>query len=391
MADLRVLHVITGLGTGGAEMMLLKLVSEQPPGGIEHAVVSLDRDGTLAPRFRKAGVEVTSLDVHPSRPNPLAVLALRRKVREFGAHTVQGWMYHGNFAALIAAAGIRSSLPVAWNIRQTLYDLANEKWLTARLIRMGAAFSRSPVAIVYNSETSAVQHEALGYSAAQRLVIPNGFDTRAFAPDPAIRAATRLELGLRDSDLVIGLVGRFHPMKDHAGFVTAAATLANALPDARFLIVGRGVTRPEAGVLGAIDNAGISGRTLVLEERADMVAVFNALDVACSSSAWGEGFSNVLGEAMACGVPCVATDVGDAREIIGATGAVVPARDSSALAAALQRMLSGDRSALGASARQRVMERFSIGSIAARYAELYRRIGDGSPRTASRSRRGTAG
>lgn len=391
MADLRVLHVITGLGTGGAEMMLLKLVSEQPAGGIEHAVVSLDRDGTLAPRFRKAGVEVTSLDVRPSRPNPLAVLALRRKVREFGAHTVQGWMYHGNFAALIAAAGIRSSLPVAWNIRQTLYDLGNEKWLTARLIRMGAAFSRSPVAIVYNSETSAVQHEALGYSAAQRLVIPNGFDTRAFAPDPAIRAATRLELGLRDSDLVIGLVGRFHPMKDHAGFVTAAATLANALPNARFLIVGRGVTRPEAGVLGAIDNAGISGRTLVLEERADMVAVFNAVDVACSSSAWGEGFSNVLGEAMACGVPCVATDVGDAREIIGATGAVVPARDSAALAAALQRMLSGDRSALGASARKRVMERFSIGSIAARYADLYRRIVDGSPRTASRSGRRTAG
>jgi glycosyltransferase involved in cell wall biosynthesis len=169
-------------------------------------------------------------------------------------------------------------------------------------------------------------------------------------------------------------------MKDHQTFVSAAAQVAAAHPEARFLIVGRGVSTREAGVLAAIDSVGLHDRAIVLEERHDIGDVFNAVDIACSSSAWGEGFSNAIGEAMACGVPCVVTDIGDSAAIVADTGMVVAPRDPSALAAAIVALVASGperRRALGEGARRRVEERFSLATVVAQYEALYETLAQG--------------
>ncbi|MEO8740958.1 MAG: glycosyltransferase [Casimicrobiaceae bacterium] len=369
--SMRVLHVTTGLDIGGAEMMLLKVISASDRERFTHAVVSLGPEGTLAPRFREAGLEVQSLGASPLRPR---LGALRARIRAFDPALIQGWMYHGNVAATLGRGLARSRAALAWNIRQTLYDLRNEKRFTAGVIRTGALLSRLPDAIIYNSATSATQHEKLGYDPRRRKLLPNGFDCAAFAPDAEARARVRLQLGMFESDVVIGLVTRYHPMKDHMTFVAAAAHVAATHPQARFLLVGRDVSAPDAGIVAALDRAGLREKALVLDERDDMPDVYNALDIACSSSAWGEGFSNAIGEAMACGVPCVVTDVGDSAAIVAETGVAVPARDPKALAAAIGQFVAAGperRQALGSAARQRIVEHYALPAIVADYEALY--------------------
>ena len=369
--SLRVLHVTTGLATGGAEMMLLRVTSRSDRERFTHAVVSLGPEGTLAPRFREAGLDVHSLGASALRPR---LAALRARIRAFDPALIQGWMYHGNVAATLGRGLARSRAALAWNIRQTLYDLRNEKRFTAGVIRTGALLSRFPDAIIYNSATSAVQHETLGYDSRRRRLIPNGFDCAAFAPDAQARARVRSQLGLLESDVVVGLVTRYHPMKDHMTFVASAAQVAARHPQARFLLVGRGVGATESGIVAALERAGLRERTIVQDEREDMPDVYNALDIACSSSAWGEGFSNAVGEAMACGVPCVVTDVGDSATIVAQTGVIVPPRDAAALAAAIDQLVAGGsqrRQALGMAARQRIEEHYALPAIVAQYEALY--------------------
>jgi glycosyltransferase involved in cell wall biosynthesis len=388
-ANLRVMHVITGLAVGGAEMMLLKLVSRTQGKGLSHAVVSLDRDGALVPRFRDAGIGVDSLGLSASPAGAAALGTLRGRIREFDPDVIQGWMYHGNLASLAGRWLSRSRAALAWNIRQTLYDLGREKRMTAAVIRAGARMSRRAEAIIYNSVTSATQHERLGYESSRRQLIPNGFDCAAFAPNAEARARTRSTLGLREGDVVVGLVTRFHPMKDHRTFVAAAARVAAAHPEARFLIVGRGVRGHDAGVVDAIEQAGLRERAIVLEERQDVGDIFNATDIACSSSAWGEGFSNAIGEAMACGVPCVVTDVGDSAAIVGDTGIVVPPCDAVAMASAIGELVTAGREqrrTLGEAARERIEKRFSLTDVAARYEALYETLAQQSTRQLASSR-----
>jgi glycosyltransferase involved in cell wall biosynthesis len=380
--SLRVLHVITGLAVGGAEMMLFKLASHTQGKRLSHAVVSLDRDGALVPRFREAGIDVVSLGLSMSPASLAAFTALRSRVREFDPAVIQGWMYHGNLASLAGRWLSRSRAALAWNIRQTLYDLGHEKRMTAAVIRSGALLSSRPDAIIYNSVTSARQHEQLGYESSRRQLIPNGFDCEAFAPHAEARARTRSALGLRERDVVVGLVARFHPMKDHRTFIGAAAQVAAAHPEARFLIVGRGVSSHDAGVVAAIEQNGLRDRSIVLEERHDVADIFNAADIACSSSAWGEGFSNAIGEAMACGVPCVVTDIGDSAAIVAESGIVVAPRNPGALASAIGELVAGGRErrhALGELARRRVVERFSLPTVVAQYESLYETLAQRGP------------
>lgn len=373
---MRILHVITGLDTGGAETMLLKLLTVHVSAGVECAVVSLGGEGTLGPRIGALGVPVLGLGLSRRMPNPAALLTLLRFVRRFDPQLIQGWMYHGNLAASLAGLGTRRRVPVNWSIRQSLYDLAAERPATAILIRLGARLSRRPAAIIYNSETSAAQHEALGYAATDRHVIPNGFDCDAFRPSEATRQRVRAALGIAEDAVVIGLIARWHPMKDHRTFFEAAAPVAARHPSARFLLAGSGISADEPGLTQLIAEHGLQSRVLLLGERADVAELTAALDIACSASARGEGFANVIGEAMASGVPCVVTDVGDSARIVGATGIVVPARAPAALADAIGGLIDAGperRRELGAAARRRVETEFSLPAVAERYLELYRR------------------
>ncbi len=171
---------------------------------------------------------------------------------------------------------------------------------TALVIRLGALLSARPAAIIYNSVTSAQQHEALGYRHDKRVILPNGFDCEMFRPRPEARSSFRRELGVADDSLLVGLIARCHPMKDHAAFLRAAAIIRRSHPKVWFVLAGSGVSRERASAAQRHSREGLDGGIFLLGERKDTARINAALDIACSSSAWGEGFSNSIGEAMAC-------------------------------------------------------------------------------------------
>ena len=365
--------MITGLNTGGAEMMLLKLCSKLDRRRLEISVISLSDKGVIGPSIEALGIPVYALGMRPSRPSLTGLLRLRKLVSSLRPNLVQGWMYHGNLAANLAGGGG----VVVWGIRQSLYGLDKERVLTRWVIRLGRFMSRYARAIVYNSRTSAHQHEAFGIDKARTCIIPNGFDAEVFRPDEAARINIRQELGLSDGAVLVGLVGRYHPMKDHRNFLNAAALLGKEFPDVHFLLAGNEVNADNPVLNAMLVEFGLERRVFLLGERKDIPQLNAALDIASSASAWGEGFANAIGEAMSCAVPCVVTDVGDSAWIVDETGRVVPKRDPVALAAAWKSliMLSRDeRQALGNLARQRVIENFSLGAVVKQYEDLYERL-----------------
>jgi glycosyltransferase involved in cell wall biosynthesis len=378
---MRVMHVITGLSTGGAETMLLKLLSAASQ-RMEHVVVSLGDEGTIGPRIAALGVPVHCLGLKRNAPNPFRALSILPLAQRIAPQLIQGWMYHGNLMASLAAVALRKTAPrnvlgqkpVLWNIRQTVYDLRRERWLTAKLIRQGARLSSGPAAIIYNSQTSASQHEELGYRAEKRVIIPNGFDCQVLRPDEAARKAVRAELGITDDTVLVGLVARYHPMKDHVGFLKAAALVVQSHPQTRFVLVGAGVSSTQPELAEGIQQNELGDRVILLRERSDIPRLNNAFDIGCSASAWGEGFSNSIGEAMACGVPCAVTNVGDSAYIVADTGFVAPPRASEALAEAIGRLIEigqPGRQQIGAKARKRIETEFSLSAIVEKYESLY--------------------
>lgn len=372
----RVLHIITGLSTGGAERALYNVISAGLAGQYETALISLRDAGTFGERIEALGVPVHGLGIAGGLPGPRALYHLRHLIGEFRPDVIHGWMYHGNLGASVSARMAPSRPAVAWNVRHSLYGIANEKLLTRQVIRAGRRVSASVDAIVYNSRVSREQHEAFGFDGKRAQVIPNGFDLAEVRSDATIRARVRGEFGVPEDAPLVGNVARFHPMKDHASFLRAAVMVAEAVPEVRFLVVGREVNPDDPALAGIVPPA-LLDRLCFLGERSDVPDLMRAIDVLCTSSAWGEAFPNVLGEAMACGVPCVATDVGDSADIVADTGIVVPPSDSEALGQGLLAMLGKplqERAALGRAARARVERNYGSEAVVAQYAELYSRL-----------------
>src|SRR6476469_9440547 len=365
--------IITGLSLGGAEMMLYKVLSRLDRNQFDPVVVSLKCKGSLGDRISDLGIPVHSIGMKPGVPTLASTWRLIRTVRELNPDLIQGWMYHGNLAAQLAGIITPQPLPVIWNIRHSLHSLDSEKAGTAAIIKLLAKLSSYPAQILYNSKTSAIQHEELGYKAGKNRIIPNGFDTDLFTPSTEARNSLRTELGIANNIFLIGLMGRYHAVKDHATFLKAAATLLETYSDIHFVLAGREINRENIALQDFIETWGLTERIHLLGERSDMPQITTALDIA-SSSSYSEAFPNVIGEAMSCGVPCVVTDVGDSAWIVGDTGRVVPPRDPQALANAWKELIdlgSIGRERLGYLARTRIIEHFSLDSVVAQYEALY--------------------
>ncbi|MGB7251805.1 MAG: glycosyltransferase [Phormidesmis sp.] len=378
---MKVIHLITGLDTGGAETMLYKLLSARPPDQGENAyqpvVISLMDKGTLGPQIESLGVPVYTVNMEQGKPTIQALYKLIRYVRKLQPDLIQGWMYHGNLASQIASIAPFKSVLTLWNIRNCVYTLADEKPGTAKVITLSARLSRLPASIIYNSKTSVVQHEALGYTPDKTVVIPNGFNTESLRPSPAAYRSVRDELNLESETRLIGRIGRYHAIKDHATFLQAAKQLLAQWPDVHFVMAGPGVDWDNLALVEQIRRLEMSDRIHLLGDRRDIPRLTAALDISCSSSSHGEAFPNVIGEAMSCCVPCVVTDVGDSAWIVGETGKVVPPAQPTALAQALQDLLEAgpvSRRRLGETARQTVIDLFSLDAIAAQYLNLYRQV-----------------
>lgn len=369
---LKVTHLITDLDTGGAEMMLARLIEAGRSNEIEQDVISLSTVGAVGERMVKRGVAVYALGLDPSRPNPLAFLKLIRTLRKLRPNVLQTWLYHADLAGIIAGrlAGVRT---IVWNVRCAKLDPRDHPSSLTALLRALAFASRWPAAVICNSQAGRLAHEELGYAVRRWEILPNGFDTDEFKPSGQARADMRHRLGLSERTRVVGLLARYHPMKDHRTFLRSAALVARSRGDVHFVAAGRWVDKT-AALSEMVEQLGLTGRVTLWSEVADPSDFLAGVDVAACSS-YGEAFPNVVGEAMACGTPCVATDVGESAAIVGDAGKIVPPADPPALANAMCELLAMDdpaRAALGRAARQRIMSEFSLERAAARYAHLYR-------------------
>ena len=384
---MKILHVISGLNIGGAETMLYKLLSSLDRERFQNHVVSLTDLGPMSASIRDLDVPLSALGIRRGSLDPRLVTRLVMEIRCSRPDIVQTWMYHADLVGGVAAR--LAGVPSVWNVRRA--DLAVH---SLRITTLGAAIACArlsatlPARIICCSEAAARMHMAVGYDREKFEVIPNGFDLAAFHACPNARTEVRREIGMPRDAVLVGLAARYEPIKDHAGFVAAASRLARSCNDAHFLLWGEGVTSGNADLVHRISQAGLRDRFHLLGRRSDTARLLAALDLFGLTSR-GEGFPNIVGEAMACGVPCVVTDVGDAALVVGETGIVVPPREPEAIAAGWRRLLElgvGERQALGRAARARIEECFSLPSVTARYASLYEKVHAGI--YAERQRRG---
>jgi glycosyltransferase involved in cell wall biosynthesis len=373
----RTLHVISGLEVGGAEMALQRLVLRTTAAGQPVMVAAMLGGGRVEDALLEAGVPVASLRRRLPASGPVAngLAALVAQCRRFGPQVVMGWMYHGIALGHLLRVLGRIAAPVAWNVRCTLDDSETLPPSTRLLIRALRRGSPRADAIVYNSELGRSQHAEFGFDDRRARVLPNGVDIAEYRPDPERRRQVRAELGIPESSFVIGHVARFHAMKGQLDVVAAAAR-AGLPAGSTLLMVGRDVGPGNAPLAAALAALPRDLRAVMPGERRDVAAIMNACDAYCLSSTT-EGFPNVVAEALASGLPCVVTDVGDAPRMVEGVGRVVPRGSPAALAEALREVAEQPaerRAEAAGAARRRAVDRYSLERMVDDYAGLLREL-----------------
>ena len=382
----RVVHVINSFECGGAEAMLCNLLLRSDRAKFDASVIALIDDMTVAGPILRAGFDVSCVGMKAGLPDPRGLWRLARRLRRLDPDIVHTWMDHSNLIGGLAALAAPQA-KVVWGVHHCDHVPGVAKRSTLMTVSACARLSKwLPARVVCCSEQSKASYERYGFDRRRMMVIPNGFDLDRFRPDAAAREHVRREMNLPPGAALVGLVARYDPFKDHATFLRAAALLASTHPQAHFVMCGRGADAGNAELAARVQSLGLAGRCHLLGQRGDVERVQAALDVAASSSI-SEAFPLAVGEAMACGVPCVVTAVGDSALLVGPTGRVVPPKDPEALAAAWREVLDLEASArakLGDAARRRVRERFDVGSVTRRYEAVYEELT--APRLAAASR-----
>jgi glycosyltransferase involved in cell wall biosynthesis len=368
-----ILHLITTLDTGGAEMMLSKLFAHMNRDDFMNHVLSLTGIGPVGRKIIAQGIPVYSLNMPRGRLNIGGMFKLWRIIRFLRPTILQTWLYHADLLGLVFGrlAGVKF---VCWNIRCSEMDLYRYRPGTRITVRLCAMLSSFPDVVIANSKEGADFHKRMGYKAKRWELIPNGFDLGVFKPDRQAKERLARELGLnhKEPPIFAGYIARFDPMKDHPTFIRAACLLLRERRDVHFILAGKDVNEENKALAAQIPDVW-KDHFHLLGERDDIPTVAAGLDIATLTS-YGEGFPNTIGEAMSCGVPCVVTDVGDSARIVGDTGRVVPPRDPSALARACMELIEmGQRKRyeLGMAARERILRNFELTRIVKDYEALY--------------------
>jgi len=373
----RVVFITTGLQEGGAEAALARLVTAPGSSKWVAGVISLTDEGKWGPVLRDAGITVESIGL---RRGALPGLSTLRKLGEclsnLSPNIVQGWMYHGNYAALVAPYLARhSQVKVVWAIRHALHAPETEKKTTQFIIRLGAIAGRMTEGILFNSSAAAEQHIKCGYPGRKCRVIPNGINASSFTPNSKKREALRRSLGIPEDAIVVGTLARYHPTKDFETLARVAARVYQDEDSSRnvfFFLGGSRVDGSNEELGSHLKQLGIAERLILAGSVAEPAAVIPGFDISLMTSR-SEAFPNFALESLACGVPTVVTDVGDCAELVGNGGFVAPPGDVESLVAHLLNLIKDPelRQSMGCAGRARVEEHYSIEMVARRYRELY--------------------
>lgn len=379
---MKVLHIITGLVQGGAEAVLYRVVVATTT-EVEHIVVSLMDGGYYGDLFRQHGIPVHTLDMPRGRLSLRGLRELYRIILSSRPDVVQTWMYHANLIGGIVArmAGVRR---VVWGIHAATLDQRYDKFGTRLVGRVCAMLSsRLPSATLFVSRESMDAHHTMGFRSPLERIVFNGVDLTRFDIDRNAGQRLRTEWGVHPGEWVLGFVARWDPYKDHTNLLSALSMLAKESIRFRFVLAGLGMDSDNPHLSALIEEYHLASHAILVGTRSDVPAIMNALDLHVLSSV-GEAFGNVTLEAMACGTPCVSTNVGSARLLVGDTGWVVPPGDASSLAegirTALRALDDRGKEAIGMTCRAHVAERFSLDAMAQEYTRVWMEIGSrGSP------------
>ena len=366
--SLRILFLIRSFGRGGAQRQLVTLATALHRAGWDVAVACFYGGDVFQRELVQAGVPVIDLRKRGRWDVAGFLWRLWRTLRTHDADVVHGYLTVGNLLALLAKLAHRHTR-VVWGVRSAYMDRARYDRMARLTFRLSCLCARLADLVIVNSDAGAAHHAALGYPRDRMRTIPNGIDTQRFRFDADARARVRGEWHVPDDALLVGLIGRLDPMKDHPTFLAANARLAAHDPRWRFVCVGEGKAEYAATLHAQADELGLADRLIWAGPRGDMPAVYSALDVLASTS-YGESFPNVVAEAMACGRPCVVTDVGDCARIVGDCGTVVAPRDPEGFAAAIENMLPSlanaeAANAMHAAARKRIVDAYSLDALLA--------------------------
>jgi len=367
-----VIHLITTLDVGGSEMMLYRLLKHMDKSRFESRVIALASPGPVGEMIADLGIPVDSLEMERGQPSLKALLSLVRMLKELKPAILQTWLYHADLLGLFAGklAGVPNIL---WNVRSSNMDMTQYRRLSGWVVRACATLSGFPQGVVINSKAGRHYHQKIGYRPSKWQLIPNGVDVQRFKPDPISRQVLRQEWNIAEDDLVIGYVARFDPMKDHRTFLHAASQLVRRYDNVDFVLCGAGIDWDNVDLVSVIESLGLCSKVHLLGSRSDVERVFSAMDIATSSSL-SEGFPNTIAEAMACGASVVSTAAGDAAEIVGDTGVIVPPGRPDELAAGWLSMIEAGTDNLqdyGNRARQQIAENHSLEVMVTTYEEFY--------------------
>ena len=370
---LRVVHVIIGLKVGGAELMLKRLIeSHLKYPNIEHIVISLTDKGVLGEDLADIGVSVYCLGMTSILKGTQTFYKLRKLLQKLWPDVIHTWMYHADLLGGLAAhsIGIRN---IVWCIRSTDIQKGGSK-VTLLIRKICARLSGwLPRVIVCAADASRKAHETVGYTSSKMQVISNGFELEKLLSKNSAGSRIRDELGISNNCTLIVSVGRFNPVKDHKTFIEAAGRVLSLHGNVKFLLVGRDLEQSNPQLMAMINGTGKSDAFYLLGERNDVPACLQASDIFCLHSI-SEGFPNVLGEAMAVGLPCITTDVGDAAYLLANPEWVVQSASPDRFAGKLDAMLNmraSERVALGQAAASRIRQHFTMDIISRRYLDLY--------------------
>ncbi|MCM2314056.1 MAG: glycosyltransferase [Thermoanaerobaculia bacterium] len=362
------------LSAGGTERQLVNLAIGLKRNAVDVSVVVFYEGGALDEELRDAGVPLRTAGKTGRWDTLRFARELSSRVAEGNAKVIYSFLEVPNVVAAAGRVGLWR-LPVVWGIRSSRMDLDRYGLLHRLIYFAQAPLSRSVDSIIFNSEAGRRRARDLGIVASRNRVIPNGIDVERFRFDPRARASLRRSWGVRDDEPLAGIVARLDPVKNHELFVRASALVGAADARVRFVSIGGGDPERAAMLRELADARGLSSRMIWAGERLDLPSVYSALDLNVLSST-GEGFPNAIAESMACETPVVATDVGDAREIVGDTGRIVDASRPEALADAMLEMVRGG-GARSATARERIASRYSIERMISSTCEELRAVAGG--------------